>query len=697
MEFLLEINTEEMPAAHVKAGLSQLEERLIQELDAANVDIHKIKTYGTCRRLVVLGDFAPYQKDREEEIIGPPLQVAFSSDGKPSSAALGFAKSQGISVDQLEFIKTDKGDYVGLRRIEKGNSTRQLLLEIIPKIVLALSFPKMMRWGKVSFRFSRPIKNIFCLFNQEALLFSIGEISTSDYTLGHKIYSSKKIRAKSYPEYKKGLKENEVIIEQDERRKMILNQIEKKLKSLEVQLYHDEKLMEKVIYDVEWPYVFLGSFPKEYLMLPIEILSTALKEGQSLFTVIKGKRQVPYFLGVADNFKDQKALIRKGNERVLIARLEDAKFFWEQDQKIPLKQRVSDLNRIIFQEDLGSYGDKVKRLKQVTSYLIDKLDEKRIKRDAILSAELSKVDLLTEMVREFPSLQGKVGGLYAKEEGYSSSIWKAIYEHYEPMSLDEESPFTLTGAILSIVDKLDSVVGAVGIGIEISGSKDPFGLRRNAHGVCKIILDKKLNFSFSRLLDKVLKAYGDNLHKAKDDIKNYCLAFFSNRLQYIYEREGYRYDLVKAALSADADNFYHSYLRLKALDSLKNSAHFEPMILIAKRVNNILRDQPSYRINPEIFFEKAEKELYTTYSIIKKNVLPLISRGDFLQAQRFIFRMRSTIDNFFDKVLVMTEENRIRRNRLALLQGISKLFLQVADYSQVVVEGVSESETLDRS
>ncbi len=697
MEFLLEINTEEMPAAHVKAGLSQLEERLIQELDAANVDIHKIKTYGTCRRLVVLGDFAPYQKDREEEIIGPPLQVAFSSDGKPSSAALGFAKSQGISVDQLEFIKTDKGDYVGLRRIEKGNSTRQLLLEIIPKIVLALSFPKMMRWGKVSFRFSRPIKNIFCLFNQEALLFSIGEISTSDYTLGHKIYSSKKIRAKSYPEYKKGLKENEVIIEQDERRKMILNQIEKKLKSLEVQLYHDEKLMEKVIYDVEWPYVFLGSFPKEYLMLPIEILSTALKEGQSLFTVIKGKRQVPYFLGVADNFKDQKALIRKGNERVLIARLEDAKFFWEQDQKIPLKQRVSDLNRIIFQEDLGSYGDKVKRLKQVTSYLIDKLDEKRIKRDAILSAELSKVDLLTEMVKEFPSLQGKVGGLYAKEEGYSSSIWKAIYEHYEPMSLDEESPFTLTGAILSIVDKLDSVVGAVGIGIEISGSKDPFGLRRNAHGVCKIILDKKLNFSFSRLLDKVLKAYGDNLHKAKDDIKNYCLAFFSNRLQYIYEREGYRYDLVKAALSADSDNFYHSYLRLKALDSLKNSAHFEPMILIAKRVNNILRDQLSYRINPEIFFEKAEKELYTTYSIIKKNVLPLISRGDFLQAQRFIFRMRSTIDNFFDKVLVMTEENRIRRNRLALLQGISKLFLRVADYSQVVVEGVSESEALDRS
>lgn len=697
MEFLLEINTEEMPAAHVKAGLAQLEERLIQELTAANVDIHKIKTHGTCRRLVVLGDFAPYQKDREVEVIGPPLQVAFFSDGKPSSSAIGFAKAQGVSVDQLELIKLDKGEYVGLRKVEKGKSTRQLLLEIISQIISSLSFPKMMRWGEVPLRFSRPIKNILCLFNQEALSFSVGEISASDYTLGHKIYSPKRIKIKSYPEYKKGMKENKVVVEQDERRKMILNQMEKKLKALEAHLFPDEQLMEKVIYDVECPYVFLGSFPKEYLTLPLEILSTALKEGQSLFSVVKGKRQIPHFFGVADNYKDSKELIRKGNERVLIARLEDARFFWEQDLKRPMKERISDLNRIIFQEKLGSYEDKVKRLKQIASYLADKVDEKNIKKDAIQAAELSKVDLLTEMVREFPSLQGQVGGLYAREEGYYSSVWKAIYEHYKPISLDDDSPLTLTGAILSIADKVDSIAGAVGVGVEVTGSKDPFGLRRNAHGVCKIILDKKFNFSFSRLLDKVLKIYGDNLSKSKDEIKDYCLAFFSIRLQHIYEREGYRYDLVKASLGADADNFYHSYLRLKALDSLKNSAHFEPMILIAKRVNNILRDQSSYRINPELFFEKAEKELYTTFSIIKKNVLPLISRGDFLRAQRFIFRMRSTVDNFFDNVLVMTEENRIRRNRLALLQGISKLFLQVADYSQVVVEGVSESDTLDRS
>lgn len=687
MEFLLEINAEEMPSSHVKSALSQLKEKFEKELSASDVDIYQIRTYGTCRRLIVMGDFAPYQKDRKEEVIGPPKIVAFSRDGTPSYAAIGFAKAQGISVDQLEVIKTEKGEYVGLRKIEKGKPTQEILLDMIPQIISSLSFPKMMRWGEGLLKFSRPIKNILCIFNQKCISFSVGGITAVDFTSGHKIYSLQRIKINSYSEYRSTLKENKVVVEQAERRKMILNQIEKELETLEAQPFPDEELLEKLTYDVEYPFVFLGSFPKKYLALPIEILSTAMREGQSLFSVVKGKRQLPYFLGVADSFKDRKALIRKGNERVLKARLEDAKFFWEQDLKMSLSEKANDLNQIVFPEKLGSYEDKVKRLKKIVTYLADKFDEKKIKNDAIQAAELSKVDLLTEMVREFPSLQGKVGGLYAKKEGYSASVWKAIYEHYQPLSLDDDSPFTLPGALLSIADKLDAVVGAVGIGIEATGSKDPFGLRRNAHGVCKIILERKFSFSFSRLLDKVLKVCGDKIKKSKDEIRDYCLNFFSSRLQYIYERQGYRYDLIKASLGADADNIYHSYLRLKALDSLKDSSHFEPMILIAKRVNNILRDQPPYRMNPDLFFEKEEKELYTTFSIIRKNVLPLISRGDFSRAQRFIFRMRSSIDNFFDHVLVMTEDKRIRRNRLALLQGISKLLLQMADYSHVVVEG----------
>lgn len=693
MEFLLEINTEEMPASHVKLALTQLEERFKEELSNENVAIHGLKTHGTCRRLVMVGDFASSQKDREEEVIGPPKVVAFSSDGKPTSAALGFAKAQGVALDELDVIQTDRGEYLGLRKVEKGLATQDILLKVVPQIIPSLSFPKMMRWGESLLKFSRPIKNILCLFDQKILSFSVGDLTTTEFTYGHMIFSHRKIKVKSFSEYTSALKQNKVIIEEPERRKMILNQMKKKLVSLEAKLLPDDELLEKITYDVEYPYVFLGSFPKEYLNLPIEILSTAMKEGQGLFSVIKGKRQLPHFLGVADNVQDARDLIRKGNERVLKARLEDARFFWEQDLKILLKERVPELKRILFQERLGSYDEKSKRLKKIVAYLVDKIDEKKTKKDAIQAAELSKADLLTEMVREFPSLQGKVGGLYAKEEGYPPSVWKAIYEQYQPQSLEDESPGTLLGAILSIADKMDSIVGVVGIGIQVTGSKDPFGLRRNAHGVCKIILEKKFIFSFSRLLDKVIKIYGDRLTLPKDEIKRYCIEFFLNRLQHIYEREGYRYDLVKAALGADADNIYHSYLRLNALDSLKDSSHFEPMILIAKRVNNILRDQPKFRIDPDLFIEKEEKELYTTYSIIKKNVLPLISRGEYLRAQRFIFRMRSIINSFFDNVLVMIEEKKLRRNRLALLQGISHLLLRVADFSQVVVEGQNKANS----
>lgn len=687
MEFLLEINTEEMPASHVKSALFQLENKFKQELSAQEVEIIKLRTCGSCRRLVLVADLAPFQRERKIEVTGPPKVIAFLKNGSPSPAARGFAKSQGVSVDELEIIKTEKGEYVGLKKVEQGKTTQEILAEIIPQIIPSLSFPKMMRWGEELFKFSRPIKNIMSVFGGNLLSFIVGGISSTDFTFGHKIHSPQKIKVKSFADYRDLLLNNKVVIEPEERRKIILNLIEKNLASLEAQILYDEQLLQKLIYDVEYPYVFLGSFPKQYLSLPLEVLSTALKEGQSLFSVVKGKKQLPYFLGVADNYKDTRELIKRGNERVLKARLEDAKFFWQQDLKTPLKKRVSSLKKIIFQEKLGSYEEKAARLRKIVAYLADRLSQKKIKSDLIQAAELAKVDLLTEMVREFPSLQGKIGGLYAQKEGYPSTVWKAIYEHYQPLSLEESSPLTLAGALLSIADKLDSVVGVIGLGIEVSGSRDPFGLRRNSQGVCKIILEKKLNFSFSRLLDKVIKVYGDRLKKDKNETKEYCHNFFTSRLQYIYEKQGYRYDLVKAALKADADNIYYSSLRVKALDSLKNSAHFEPMILIAKRVNNILGQQPRYRIVPDLFIEKEEKALYTTYSIINKNVQPLISQGDFLRAQRFIFRMRATIDDFFDNVLVMTEDKRLRRNRLALLQAISKLFLQIADYSQIVVEG----------
>ncbi|MGD8538414.1 MAG: glycine--tRNA ligase subunit beta [Candidatus Aminicenantes bacterium] len=686
MEFLLEIKTEEMPSSHIQAGLRQLEERLTETLRSSNITYSRLKCYGTCRRFVVVGNFAPKQKDHSEDIIGPPKTVAFDEQGVPRPAAVGFAKKHGLDVDKLVVLKTERGEYAGARKIIKGAPTAEILIETLPKLIPSLSFPKMMRWAESSLRFSRPIQNILCIFGGQPLIFQVGDVTSSGLTTGHKIFSPQKIRPKTFDEYRKALAEHHVVVDQEKRKKMILKQAEKKLQSLSAKMYPDEDLLDKLSFDVESPHVILGQFPEEYLKLPLEVLSTAMKSGQNLFSVVRGKKQLPYFIGVADVPADSKALIQTGNQRVLRARLEDAKFFWEQDLKVKLREKAGALDRVIYQEKLGSYEDKTQRLKKIAVYLANKLEAKEEKKPIGEAAELCKVDLLTEMVREFPSLQGQIGGLYAREEGYLANVWNAIYEHYQPISLDGAVPSSFNGAILSIADKLDSIIGAIGIGMEVSGSKDPFGLRRNAQGICKIILEKKISISFARLVDKVIAGYGEVFEKDREDIKKRCFEFFNGRLQYIFENHGFRYDLVKAAISPGIDNIYYTYLRLKALDNLKESPHFEPMILIAKRVNNILRDQAQkYKINSELLFEKEERELYTTFTIIRENTQDMIAQGDFTKAQRMIFRIRSSTNTFFDHVLVMTDDQRLRRNRLALLQAISRLLNQIADYSKIVV------------
>jgi glycyl-tRNA synthetase beta chain len=687
MEFLLEITVEEMPSSHVEVAIHDLGERIKRDLEVARIAVHEFRALSTCRRLVLTGDFGPRQEGREEIVTGPPRAVAFAADGAPTAAALGFAKSRGIEVGQLEIVKTEKGEYVGFRRVEEGKCTAEILGQLIPQALASLSFPKMMRWGKGAFRFSRPIRNVFSLFGGESLSFEVDGLKSTDFTTGHKIRAPEKVKVKSFAEYQAVLREHFVIVDPDERRAKVLDKIAALLAPIGGELYPDPELLARLVNDVEFPFAFLGSFPEPYLSLPLEILSTALREGQKLFSVVGGKKQMPYFLGVADAAGDPKGLIRAGNERVLVARLEDARFFWDQDLKVKLKKRALALKNVLFQEKLGTYDDKVQRLKKIVAYLCAKAEECKLEKSLVLAAELSKSDLATEMVREFPSLQGKVGGLYARAEGFPAAVTQAVYEHYQPVSLEDESPSSLEGALLSIADKLDSIVGVAGIGLQATGSSDPFGLRRNAQGVCKIILDKKLRLSFPRLLEKVIAVYGDKLKRPKKEILSQCLEFFAGRLRYIFERQGYRYDLVNAALGAGLDNLYHSFLRVKALDALKASPQFEPFILMVKRTNNILTGQAVASPDADLFVEKEERELYATFSIVKQNIVPMIAKGDFSQAQKIIFRIQPCLNAFFDHVLVMAEERKLRKNRLALLQAISIILTQMADYSQVVVEG----------
>ena len=687
MEFLLEILTEELPASHVKTALEQLDEKFRAEFKSAGIAVQALETLGTCRRLVIRADAAAGQEDRASVVTGPPKSVGILPDGTFSPAARGFAKAQGVAVESLEIIQTPRGEYMGTRKVNKGKPAQEVLAAFVPAVIASISFPKTMRWREGPFKFSRPIKNILCLCDGKVLPFSLEGMDSNDTTSGHPIYSPQPLKVKGFQDYRDQLKKAKVFVDPGERRKMILGQIEERLASLKARIYADDDLLERLSYNVEYPCVILGAFPEKYLSLPIEVLATAMREGQKLFSVVKDKKQLPCFLGVADAFKDSKSLIRKGNERVLKARLEDARFFWQQDVKKPLAERAAGLKNIVFHEKLGTYDDKAQRLKKIVGYLSDRTDAAKVKKEAVEAAGLCKADLITEMVKEFPSLQGKMGGLYAKVEGYPAAVYQALYEHYQPAGLEDDSPSSLTGALVSLADKIDSIVGVLGVGVQVSGSSDPFGLRRNTHGVAKIILDKKLSLSFLLLIDKVISIYGDRLSKPAKEVKDSCLDFFAGRLRFIFERQGFRYDHINAALGPGIEYIYDAFLRVKALAVLGTGPNFEPFILMAKRINNILKDVPACKVNPELFLEKEERDLHSTFTIISDNVKPMIEKGDFTRAQSIIFKVQPLLNAFFDKVLVMAEDKKVRQNRLGLQQAIRKLLLQVADYSQVVVEG----------
>ncbi|MCX6573017.1 MAG: glycine--tRNA ligase subunit beta [Candidatus Aminicenantes bacterium] len=686
MEFLLELLTEELPASHIRSALEQIEAGLRQELLAARIDIASLKTLATPRRLVAAGDLAEGQEDREELVTGPPLSIAKGPDGALTVAGKGFARSQGVDESQLEAVRTAKGEYLGFRRKAKGTPTSEILAAAVPRVLGSLSFPKMMRWAESPLRFSRPIHGLLCVFGSRTVAASFEGFRASDETVGHRIASPGPVKASDFAAYRAALAKSFVVVDPADRKRMILAQIDAALAPLEAQAYPDEALLDDLTLNVEHPLVVFGAFPEAYLGLPLEVLATAMRQGQKLFSVVRDEKQLPYFLGVADAVVDAKGLIRRGNERVLRARLADARFFWDQDRKVPLADRAAGLKNVLFQEKLGSYEDKTLRLKKIAGYLCDKLAPE-VKAAAVEAASLCKADLLTEMVKEFSGLQGRMGGLYAREEGLPADVHRAIYEHYQPGSLEDASPASPTGAILSLADKMDSIVGAVGVGLQVSGSSDPFGLRRNAQGVCKVVLDRKLRFSFPLLIDRILAAYGDRLTLGRAEVKAACHDFFAGRLRFILEKKGYRYDLVSAALGPGLDQIVDAQARVEALDALKSSPQFEPFILMAKRINNILKGLPAAKVNPDLFVEKEERELYSTLSIVSSNAQPMIARGDFARAQGILFKLQPVLNTFFDKVLVMAEDKKTRQNRLGLLQSIAKMLLGIADYSQIVVEG----------
>lgn len=684
-ELLLEIGTEEIPTGFVLQALMDLEALTKREFEANRIDFDGIKTYGTPRRLVLTINSVD-EKQREVEIrkIGPSKQAAFDSNGIPTKAAIGFAKSQSIPVESLTLIQTEKGEYVCAVKKEPGKETTEILSSLLPKIILSIPFKKSMRWADVPIRFARPVHWILALFGGELIPFEVGHIKSGRVTYGHRFMHSSPIPINDIQTYFQRTRESFVIVDPVERKKRIEEAMIREGAKVSGRVLRDEELLEEVNFLVEYPGVMLGRFDQKFLSLPQEILIHSMKEHQRYFPLLDDHgRLLPYFIFVSNIQPKDQAVVIKGNEKVLRARLSDAVFFFEEDLKIPLEKRVEQLTKVVFQAKLGTSYEKVMRFKRLALWITERIDPKL--RDLVeRTALLCKADLVTGMVGEFPKLQGVVGREYARLFGEKPEVAEAIYEHYLPSFSGDRLPSTPIGDIVGIADKMDTIVGCFGVGLIPSGTADPFGLRRQALGIIRILIEKKYPIPLTALIMESGKQLEGKMERPLEEVKQEVLDFFKIRYQNFLLDKDYPFDVTEAVLSRSFDELLDAQGRIDALMKAKQWEDFKSIVIGFKRAMNILKGTSHKEgSNPSLFKEPAEQILYQSYLQARERINLLLNKGDYSSALAEMTKMKRPIDDFFDQVMVMVEEERIRNNRLALLDEIGKLFLQVADFSKL--------------
>lgn len=702
-DFLLEIGTEEIPARMLDAAEAELARRvgelLLRERLAPN---SAIESFSTPRRLAILArGVAESQPDAEEQVMGPAVKVAFK-DGQPTPAAHAFAKKVGLDLGQVEKVTTPKGEYLSAKVTSKGRKAAQVLAESLPKEIAGIYWPKSMYWrAGAPERFVRPLRWIVALLDQEIVALEFGGIKAGKSSRGHRVLSEGEVaiaRPAAYAEALEGAKVISIRSGREQRIRKALDAAARQVVGLRWR--EDAALLATVVNLTEFPSVIMGSFDKEFLALPEEVLVTVMRDHQKYFALEDpGGKLAPHFLAVLNTDSDPDDLIRHGNERVLRARFNDARFFWQTDQKTPLHDRVEMLKAVTFQKDLGSYHEKAKRVSELANEIAADLDGSGVKvdRDAVNEAAwLAKTDLTTELVKEFTELQGIVGGLYAKAQKHSAAVADAIYDHYRPESMEDSAPRTVEGAVLALADKADTIAGMFALGNVPSGSKDPFALRRAANGIVKTIAERRLPVGLGRLFETALAGYkgSDAEKKFKGhDTPAQVLAFMRERLEfYLREARGFSYDVVSAALAAGADDIVDAIARTEAVASVRPSADFEAISISFKRMKNILRQaaeadkKPAHALDPDALKEPAEKALAAAAQVSALRVASLKDRKQYAQAMAEISKLRPPIDAFFDKVMVMAEDEKLRANRLALLQKLLDDFSTIADFSEIVTE-----------
>jgi len=709
-DLLLEIGAEELPYQVVAPALQALAEKAELLLKEHRLACSGVRTFGTPRRLVLVVEaLSGRQAAVVKETMGPSKAVAFDAAGAPTKAAIGFAGSQGVTIADLEVRQTPKGEYLCAVKREQGVPTASLLAEVLPGLITGLSFPKAMRWNDTGVRFARPIRWLLILYAGKVVPINVGGVVAGNRTWGHRFLGSsaastrRGVAVADLKSYLKALEGRGVIPDQDRRRSMTLAQLNRLADSATGRLHRDEDLLEQAIFTAECPHAILGSFNPKYLSLPKEVLMTSMKEHQGFFSLMrKDGALLPRFISVTNMKLPNMRLIKAGNERVLAARLADAKFFFDEDRKVKLADRVERLKQVTFHQKLGTMQQKTSRVMELASFLAYKLGGHELVGSCRRAAQLSKCDLLTGIVGEFPTLQGIMGGEYAKHDGESPEVSQAIAEQYLPRAMDGEIPKTLAGQVLSLADRLDTIVAFFFVGLIPSGSEDPYALRRHASAVVRILIEANLPVPLEEALEEsrgLVEGQGFRMQVAQEksgaqrSVSADPMEFIIERLRY-YGRtvHGLRDDVMDAILKSTSRaslRLDQLIVRMKQLQATASRPEFDPLMVGFKRAHRLVEKERWEKelVDPALFQHPSEKALHQAVRDARAHLPQCIEQGGYPSALEVLVGMKPAIDDFFIGVMVNAEDPALRENRLSLLCSVDRLFMDLADFSQIVVQG----------
>ncbi|MGD2114233.1 MAG: glycine--tRNA ligase subunit beta [Acidobacteriota bacterium] len=706
-EYLLEVRTEEIPARMLAPAIERLGTRVFEELVGRALAPREVETGFTPRRLVlILKGLPAAEPDREEEQVGPPARIAYDDEGRPTKALDGFARRLGLEPDALERKETEKGEYVVARQTVRGRATPEVLAELVPRILTDIPWPKTMRWGEGRGPWVRPVHGVVSLFDGAVVPFELYGVPAGDRSTGHPVLSPEEFPVTGADDLRKKLAARSIEIDPRKRSEALSAGMTERAEAAGGRLVEDDDLLARLVAMCEIPGIMEGELDAGYLELPREVLITSLKDHQSALTVETaaggdgGGELLPRFLTVMDRPDDPKGRVRAGNEWVVEARLADARFFYAEDRKRPLAERFGELEHLAFHEVLGSYAEKAARLEELAGFLCDAFGWDAERETARRAARLLKIDLVTEMVKEFTSLQGVIGGVYTREDGEPEEVWQAIYDQYLPASTDDPLPRGRVGVVTALADRFDTLVGLFGLGQVPTGSRDPFGLRRAAQGAARIALEGELRrLDPEAVIRKAVGLYGDRLERSADEILEDFRPFWDDRLRYLLGLRGYAYDEIEAGLAAEGvQDLPDLAARVEALHRVRDESAFLSVVLAAKRIANILRSARQDEIPeapdhgryddsaPEERLEAAEANLYRETQELEGYLVEAAATGDYERALRRIGELADVLETFFEDVLVMHDDPRLRAERLALLRWAGTVVSGIARLTEVVVD-----------